>query len=146
MRRALSVCVVLAACGDDAPALDPLPPIVSAGPLTFDTLVAPSRVKSTSAPGPFCHGQSTTRPASSGDEEVALRAFSVIADVQADGKPLTVSAPLERMPLWQRAGSIIPTFAAYADTLLPATAAGVTSYADLAASCVRATRHAWQAS
>lgn len=52
------------------------------------------------------------------------------AYVRGDGNPITVPAPLERMPLWQRAGSIVPTFAVYADTLLPATAPNVTSYAD----------------
>lgn len=43
---------------------------------------------------------------------------------------VTMPAPLDVIPTWQRAGSIIPMFARYADTLLPATARGVTSYAD----------------
>lgn len=51
--------------------------------------------------------------------------------VNADGRtPITVPAPLGVIPTWQRVGSIIPTFARAADTLLPATAPGVTSYAD----------------
>jgi len=44
--------------------------------------------------------------------------------------PITVPAPLGVIPTWQRVGSFIPTFARPADTLLPATAPGVTSYAD----------------
>lgn len=43
---------------------------------------------------------------------------------------LTVPAPLGTIPTWQRAGSLVARFAKDADTLLPATAAGVTSYAD----------------
>jgi hypothetical protein len=46
------------------------------------------------------------------------------------GVALTVPAPLDVLPLWQRANSLVPMFARYADTLLPATAPGVTSYAD----------------
>jgi len=46
------------------------------------------------------------------------------------GTAVTVPAPLDVLPMWQRAGSIVPMFARYADTLVPATAAGVTSYAD----------------
>jgi alpha-D-xyloside xylohydrolase len=42
----------------------------------------------------------------------------------------TVPAPLVQMPVWQRVGSIVPMFARAADTLAPATAPGVTSYAD----------------
>jgi len=52
------------------------------------------------------------------------------------GAPLTgdgtteimVAAPFDVIPRFQRAGSIVPMFARAADTLLPATAAGVTSY------------------
>ena len=42
----------------------------------------------------------------------------------------TVAAPLERMPLWYAADRFVPMFARAADTLEPATAPGVTSYAD----------------
>lgn len=53
--------------------------------------------------------------------------------VRADGRtPVTVPAPLAAIPTWQRVGSIVPMFARAADTILPATAAGVTSYADRA--------------
>lgn len=49
----------------------------------------------------------------------------------ANGRdPITVPAPLDTLPIWYRAGAIVPLFARNADTLLPATAAGVTSYAD----------------
>lgn len=48
----------------------------------------------------------------------------------ASAGPTTVPAPLDHLPLWQRAGSIVPMFARDADTLIPATAAGVTSYAE----------------
>lgn len=49
----------------------------------------------------------------------------------ANGRdPITVPAPLDTLPIWYRAGAIVPMFARNADTLLPATAAGVTSYAD----------------
>ncbi len=44
--------------------------------------------------------------------------------------PITVPAPLDTLPMWYRAYALIPMFARLADTLLPATAAGVTSYAD----------------
>ena len=40
-----------------------------------------------------------------------------------------VDAPLAVLPRWYRAGSLVPMYARLADTLLPATAAGVTSYA-----------------
>jgi len=43
---------------------------------------------------------------------------------------ITVPAPLGVLPRWHRAGSMVPMFARAADTLLPATAAGVTSYSD----------------
>ncbi len=50
--------------------------------------------------------------------------------VSGDGTTaLTVPAPLGVIPRWQRAGSLLPMFAIAADTMLPATAAGVTSYA-----------------
>src|SRR5262249_38420282 len=50
--------------------------------------------------------------------------------VQSDGKQqLTVPAPLDVLPMWFREGSLVPMFARAADTLLPATARGVTSYA-----------------
>lgn len=42
----------------------------------------------------------------------------------------TVPAPLERMPLWRATNRFVPMFARAADTLEPATAPGVTSYAD----------------
>ncbi len=42
---------------------------------------------------------------------------------------ITVPAPLTALPMWYRAGSLVPMFAIAADTMLPATAAGVTSYA-----------------
>lgn len=48
-----------------------------------------------------------------------LQAGTVVAD-----------APLTRMPIWQRADRLVPMFARAADTLEPATAPGVTSYAD----------------
>jgi alpha-D-xyloside xylohydrolase len=50
--------------------------------------------------------------------------------VHAGGSTITVPAPLDELPLFFQAGSIVPMFALYADTMLPATAAGVTSYAD----------------
>ena len=43
---------------------------------------------------------------------------------------VTVPAALDQIPYWYRAGSLVPMYARYADTLLPATAPGVTSYAD----------------
>lgn len=43
---------------------------------------------------------------------------------------ITVPAPLAVLPIWYRAGGMIAMFARIADTLLPATAAGVTSYTD----------------
>lgn len=43
---------------------------------------------------------------------------------------ITVAAPLDRMPLWRAADRLVPLFARAADTLEPATAPGVTSYAD----------------
>jgi len=42
---------------------------------------------------------------------------------------ITVSAPLAGLPVWYRGGSLVAMFALAADTLLPATAPGVTSYA-----------------
>lgn len=50
--------------------------------------------------------------------------------VMAGGSTVTVAAPLDELPLFFQAGSLVPMFALYADTLLPATAGGVTSYAD----------------
>lgn len=50
--------------------------------------------------------------------------------VTGGGAAITVPAPLGTIPRWQRAGSLIPMFARAADTMLPATAAGVTSYTD----------------
>jgi alpha-glucosidase (family GH31 glycosyl hydrolase) len=44
-------------------------------------------------------------------------------------RAVTVAAPLDVIPTWYRAGSLVPMYARYADTMLPATAAGVTSYA-----------------
>ncbi|MBA3503217.1 MAG: glycoside hydrolase family 31 protein [Myxococcota bacterium] len=43
---------------------------------------------------------------------------------------ITVPAPRDVVPVWHRVGSLVPMFARYADTMLPATAAGVTSYTD----------------
>ncbi|MDB4952974.1 MAG: uncharacterized protein JWO36_543 [Myxococcales bacterium] len=55
------------------------------------------------------------------------------ARITGDGHTsITVSAPLAQIPMWYRAGSLIPMFARAADTLLPATAPGVTSYEDAA--------------
>ncbi len=51
-------------------------------------------------------------------------------EVRAGGSTFTVAAPLDELPLFHRAGSLVPAFALYADTLLPATAPGVTSYYD----------------
>jgi alpha-glucosidase (family GH31 glycosyl hydrolase) len=42
---------------------------------------------------------------------------------------ITVPAPLDTIPTWYRSGSMIPMYAIAADTILPATAPGVTSYA-----------------
>jgi alpha-glucosidase (family GH31 glycosyl hydrolase) len=42
----------------------------------------------------------------------------------------TFAAPLDRLPLWRAADKFVPMFARSADTLEPATAPGVTSYAD----------------
>lgn len=53
------------------------------------------------------------------------------ATVQGDGHtPITVPAPLDTLPIFYRADALVPMFARLADTLLPATAPGVTSYAD----------------
>jgi alpha-D-xyloside xylohydrolase len=55
------------------------------------------------------------------------------AMISSDGRtPITAPAPLAVIPTWQRVGSFIPMFARAADTLLPATAPGVTSYTDRA--------------
>jgi alpha-D-xyloside xylohydrolase len=43
---------------------------------------------------------------------------------------LHAAAPLAVIPMWYRSGSIVAMFQRAADTLLPATAPGVTSYAD----------------
>lgn len=51
--------------------------------------------------------------------------------VNGDGHTtITVPAPLTRMPMWQRGTTMVPMFARAADTLVAATAPGVTSYAD----------------
>ena len=53
------------------------------------------------------------------------------AIVTGDGHAaITVPAALDTIPTWQRANTLLPTFARFADTLLPSAAAGVTSYAD----------------
>ena len=53
------------------------------------------------------------------------------APVGSDGlAPRTVDAPLDRLPLWMAVDRFVPMFARAADTLEPATAPGVTSYAD----------------
>jgi alpha-glucosidase (family GH31 glycosyl hydrolase) len=46
------------------------------------------------------------------------------------GLEVIADAPLTRLPMWRRADAFVPMFARAADTLLPATAPGVTSYAD----------------
>ena len=43
---------------------------------------------------------------------------------------IDAAAPLDRLPLWRAADRFVPLFARAADTLEPATAPGVTSYAD----------------
>lgn len=43
---------------------------------------------------------------------------------------LSAAAPLDRLPLWRAADRFVPMYARAADTLEPATAPGVTSYAD----------------
>lgn len=43
---------------------------------------------------------------------------------------ITAAAPLDTLPLWRAANRFVPMFARAADTLEPATAPGVTSYAD----------------
>ncbi len=49
----------------------------------------------------------------------------------ADGQTaITADAPLGTLPLWRREDALVPMFALAADTLEPAGAAGVTSYAD----------------
>jgi alpha-D-xyloside xylohydrolase len=51
-------------------------------------------------------------------------------EVTSDGTTeVTVPAPLDVLPMWQRVNSFVPMFALAADTILPATAPGVTSYA-----------------
>ncbi|MBK9030344.1 MAG: hypothetical protein IPL61_03230 [Myxococcales bacterium] len=53
------------------------------------------------------------------------------AAVVGDGATaLAAAAPLEQLPLWRAADRFVPMFARAADTLEPATAPGVTSYAD----------------
>jgi alpha-D-xyloside xylohydrolase len=53
------------------------------------------------------------------------------AHVTGDGHTsITVPAPLDRLPMWYAAGSLVPMFAQPADTLLPASVPGVTSYAN----------------
>ncbi len=52
--------------------------------------------------------------------------------IHVGGSTITVAAPLDELPLFFQAGSLVPMFARYADTILPATAAGVTSYDDRA--------------
>jgi hypothetical protein len=51
-----------------------------------------------------------------------------------DGTPasdtVNAAAPLDRIPLYLAVDRFVPMFARYADTLEPATAPGVTSYAD----------------
>ena len=42
----------------------------------------------------------------------------------------TVPAPIDQIPYWYRAGSLVPMYARYADTLLPVTSGSATSYAD----------------
>jgi alpha-D-xyloside xylohydrolase len=53
------------------------------------------------------------------------------ARVTGDGTThLTAPAPLDTLPLWRSANAWVPMYARPADTLLPATAAGVASYTD----------------
>ena len=55
------------------------------------------------------------------------------ADTLVSGDGVTeidVAAALDTLPLWQRLGEVLALFTRPADTLEPATAAGVTSYAD----------------
>ncbi len=53
------------------------------------------------------------------------------ARTMSDGRTsIAAAAPLDTLPLWRAANAFVPMFARPADTLLPATAAGVTSYAD----------------
>src|SRR5262249_46838371 len=53
------------------------------------------------------------------------------AVTNGDGhKPIKVAAPLDTLPLWRNAARSVRMFARDADTLLPATAPGVTSYGD----------------
>ena len=52
--------------------------------------------------------------------------------VHAGGSTISVAAPLDDLPLFFAAGSLVPMFALYADTIIPATAPGVTSYYDRA--------------
>lgn len=51
--------------------------------------------------------------------------------LQSDGRTsITVPAPLDTLPIFYRADALVPMFARLADTILPATAPGVTSYVD----------------
>ncbi len=50
---------------------------------------------------------------------------------QGDGTTtMTVSAPLDTLPLWRRKNAFVPMFAIAADTLIPANSPSVTSYAE----------------
>jgi alpha-glucosidase (family GH31 glycosyl hydrolase) len=55
----------------------------------------------------------------------------------ADSGTVTRPAPLDTLPLWRAANAWVPLYARAADTLLPATAAGVTSYTDPATAELR---------
>lgn len=50
--------------------------------------------------------------------------------LESQSGTVVVDAPLEQMPMWQEAFQLVPMFARGADTLEPASAPGVTSYAD----------------
>nr|HEX4313750.1 TIM-barrel domain-containing protein [Kofleriaceae bacterium] len=55
------------------------------------------------------------------------------ARVAGDGATTTtVPAPIDVVPVWYRAGSLVPMYARYADTELPVTQGSATSYADAA--------------
>lgn len=67
------------------------------------------------------------------------------ARATGDGQTsIDAAAPLETLPLWRRLDAMVPMYARAADTLVEATAAGVTSYADPAFG--RELRLLWSAS
>jgi alpha-glucosidase (family GH31 glycosyl hydrolase) len=56
---------------------------------------------------------------------------------QGGGAPVTVPAPLDRLPLWRKVGEIVVLLVTPIDTTLPVTAPGVSSLADPASTAVR---------